>query len=249
MPSTSETGHAKNVANLEDLISFCQGYGTTYNPSKNALKLAQLQTQLASCKANIASVTSTSIAFNNAVNARLIAFDGLKKLSTRLVNALGAVGATEQIVKDAKTINTKLQGSHTKLTKGDSGKTTPTADTVSETPKTISSSQQSYSSLVEHFSKMITLLSTEPAYVPNENDLKVVTLNALLTNLKNSNTAVINSYTTVSNSRISRNQSLYNTANGLCTTAKDVKAYIKSVFGASSPQYKQVSKLEFKVVK
>ncbi len=29
MASTSETGHAKNVANLQDLISFVTGYGVT----------------------------------------------------------------------------------------------------------------------------------------------------------------------------------------------------------------------------
>ena len=28
MASKSETGHSKNVANFEDLISFCTGYGT-----------------------------------------------------------------------------------------------------------------------------------------------------------------------------------------------------------------------------
>jgi hypothetical protein len=39
MASTSETGHAKNVANFQDLIAFVKGYGTTYNPSKSALKL------------------------------------------------------------------------------------------------------------------------------------------------------------------------------------------------------------------
>ena len=55
MASTSETGHAKNVANFETLISFCAGYGATYNPSKANLKVPALQTQLASCKANIAS--------------------------------------------------------------------------------------------------------------------------------------------------------------------------------------------------
>lgn len=37
-----ETGHAKNVANFQDLISFCEGYGATYNPSKEALKIPQL---------------------------------------------------------------------------------------------------------------------------------------------------------------------------------------------------------------
>ncbi|MDX2172203.1 MAG: hypothetical protein SFY56_03740 [Bacteroidota bacterium] len=50
MASTSETGHDKNVANFENLISFCVGYGATYNPSKTSLKVPQLQTQLASCK-------------------------------------------------------------------------------------------------------------------------------------------------------------------------------------------------------
>lgn len=250
MASTSETGHAKNVANFENLISFCTGYGATYNPSKANLKTAQLQTQLASCKVNITSVISTSVAFNNAVNARMIAFTGLKKLSTRLVNALDATGATPQTVKDAKTVNAKLQGA--KLTKMEVAKVTTPIDPnapVVETDKTISSSQQSYTSLVEHFSKMITLLSTEPAYLPNETELKIATLNTQLTTLKNTNTAVINAYTTVSNSRIARNQSLYNITNGLSITAKEVKMYVKSLYGATSPQYKQISALEFKTVK
>jgi hypothetical protein len=250
MASTSETGHAKNVANFENLISFCSGYGATYNPSKANLKVAQLQTQLTSCKTNVASVVSTGVAFNNAVNARMIAFAGLKKLSTRLVNALDATGATPQTVKDAKSINTKLQGS--KLSKTETAQQPTPVDPnapIVETDKTISTSQQSYTNLVEHFSKMITLLSTEPAYIPNETELKVATLNTLLTTLKNTNTAVINAYTTVSNSRIARNQSLYNDTNGLCITAKEVKMYIKSLYGATSPQYKQVSALEFKTIK
>lgn len=247
MASTSETGNAKNVANFEIVISFCIGYGATYNPSKANLKVPALQTQLASCKANIASVTSTSVAFNNATNARMIAFEGLKKLSTRLVNALDATAATAQVVKDIKTVNAKVQGS--KLTKADSGKTAKPIDPntpVVETDKTISVSQQSYSSLVEHFATMITILSAEPTYLPNENDLKIATLNTLLTTLKNTNTGVINTYTTVSNSRVARDQSLYNNTNGLCVTAKEIKMYVKSVYGASSPQYKQISGIEFK---
>jgi hypothetical protein len=250
MSSTSETGHAKNVANFENLVSFTIGYGLTYNPSKAALKVPQLQTQLTSNKTNIASVTSASVAFNNAVNARMIAFEGLKKLSTRLVNALDATAASPQVVKDLKTLNAKVQGS--KLTKADSGKISQQIDPnapVTDTLKTISSSQQSYSSLTEHLATIIAILSTEPTYLPNETDLKVVTLNAQLTGLKNASTSVINAYTTVSNSRIARDLSLYNPTNGLCQTAKDVKMYIKSLFGASSLQYKQVESIEFKTRK
>ena len=247
MASTYETGCIQNVANFENLVSFVVGYGATYNPSKVTLKVPALQTQLASCKANIASVTTTSVAFNNAVNARMMTFDGLKKLSTRLLNALDATNASTQLVKDFKTVNAKVQGS--KLTKADSGKTPNPIDPnapIVDTPKTISSSQQSYSSLIEHIATIITIVSTEPTYLPNETDLKVVTLNTLLTNLKNTNTAVINAYTTVSNTRVARDLSLYNKTNGLCETAKEVKMYVKSVYGATSLQYKQISGIEFK---
>ncbi|MBK5214200.1 MAG: hypothetical protein JJE55_11135 [Flavobacteriaceae bacterium] len=39
MSSTSETGHAKNVANFYSQISFITGYGAPYNPTKAALWL------------------------------------------------------------------------------------------------------------------------------------------------------------------------------------------------------------------
>lgn len=145
-----------------------------------------------------------------------------------------------------------MQGARGKLTKADAGKNAKAIDPnapVVETPKTISTSQRSYDSIIEHFSKMIALLSTEPSYVPNENDLKVATLNTQLTNLKNLNTAIANAYTTVSNYRISRNASLYNPTVGICAVAKEVKGYVKSVFGATSPQFKQISGLEFKTLK
>lgn len=44
MKSTSETGHAKNVANFQQLIEFVTAYGSTYNPSKKSLQLPQLIT-------------------------------------------------------------------------------------------------------------------------------------------------------------------------------------------------------------
>lgn len=41
---------------------------------------------------------------------------------------------------------------------------------------------------------------------------------------------------------------LYNPTTGLVQIAKEVKAYVKSAFGASSPQFKQVNKTRFKEV-
>ena len=103
--------------------------------------------------------------------------------------------------------------------------------------------------MVEYFGKMIDLCTSIPAYNPNEADLKLVALNAVLASMKSSNTTVITAHTNLSNSRILRNIVLYKLVTGLIDVAAESKSYVKSVFGASSQQYKQVSKIQFRKIK
>ncbi|MCK9205027.1 MAG: hypothetical protein M0P58_11425 [Bacteroidales bacterium] len=187
MTSTSETGHAKNVANFEDLISFCTGYGTAYNPTKNSIKTVAMNTLFTTARNSLQTVKTTKTAYDNATNAREIAFANLKKFSTRIVNALEATDATKQTVDDAKTINRKIQGKRADNKKTNTPETTqgepvPGAEIlIEQEQKNISVSQQSYDSLIDNFSKLIISVSAEPLYIPNETDLKVTALNTLLT--------------------------------------------------------------------
>ena len=238
MASTSEVGHAKNVANFQDLIEFVTGYGATYNPSKNSLKLPQLVAIKATAETKLTDVISKNTAYNNKVNERMVAFSNLKSLSTRLVNALQTTDATTQTINDAKTFNRKMQG------KKASASQTPT-DPNAPAPKTISTSQQSYDQLIQHLAGLKSVLEEESSYTPNETDLQVATIDAKIADLTAKNTAVSTAYTNISNSRISRNETLYTSDNGIFETASEVKKYIKSVFGASSPQYNQVSGIKF----
>lgn len=114
MPAIIETGHAKNVANFEDFISFITAYGATYNPTKVPIKLASLNALFTTAKTDLLNVTTKTVVFNNATNARAILFDPLRTLSTRLVNAFIATDATTEMLKDAKSINRKLQGKRAK---------------------------------------------------------------------------------------------------------------------------------------
>ena len=239
MPSTSETGHAKNVANFQDLIEFVTGYGTTYNPSKNNLKLPQLIALKASAESSLADVITKNTNYNNKVNERITAFSGLKAYSTRLVNALQTTNATPETVGNAKTFNRKLQGKKASATQ------TPT-DSNTPAPKTISTSQQSYDQLIQHLAGLNSVLNAETSYSPNETDLQVATIQTKIADLTAKNTAVATAYTNISNSRITRNETLYSANTGLVETANEVKKYIKSVFGASSPQFAQVKGIEFK---
>ncbi len=238
MASTSETGHAKNVGNFQDLIEFVTGYGVTYNPSKNSLKLPQLISLKASAENNLADVITKNTNYNNKVNERITAFSGLKSFSTRLVNALQTTDATPETIGNAKTFNRKMQGKKASSTQ------TPT-DPNTPAPNTISTSQQSYDQLIQHLAGLTSVLEAEPSYTPNETDLQVASIQTKIADLSTKNTAVATAYTIISNSRIARNETLYTSAISLVETALEVKKYVKSVFGATSPQYAQIKSIEF----
>ena len=242
MASNSEIGHPKNIANFQDLIEFVTAYGATYNPSKNSLKLPQLIALKASADATLADVITKNTNYNNKVNERITAFSGLKSLSTRLVNALQTTDATTETIGNAKTFNRKMQG------KKASSSQTPT-DPNTPAPNTISTSQQSYDQLIQHLAGLTSILEAETSYTPNETDLQVATLQTKIADLTAKNTAVATAYASISNSRIARNETLYSSSTGLVETANEVKKYIKSVFGASSPQFAQVKGIQFKIIK
>ena len=248
MATIYETGHAKNVANLESLISFCTAYGTGYNPTKANIQLAALNTLLTDSRTALTTVIEKVTEFNNAVNKRSNTFKDLKKLSTKLVNAISVTDASDKTIEDAKGINRKIQGTRASKKTETTATATDTANTSTPDAKTISSAQMSYDQTIEHLAKFISLLKSEPSYNPNENELKISELATLLDKMKSANTDVINAYTAISNARIQRNETFYNSDSGIYESATETKKYIKSVFGSRSPQYNQIRGLLFKKV-
>lgn len=238
--SSSETGHAKNIANLQDLISFCKGYGDRYNPVKEELKISGLETLYQNALQKLTETQTKKTFFNNATNQRADAFRDLNPLSTKIVNALAVSETNPSMLSNAKSYNKKLQGRTKAKTE------TPASEQDSEiVARTISTSQQSYDSKINNFSNLIQVLEQSTAYNPNEEDLKVASLHNKLTDMKGKNTVLIHAYTDYSNAMLSRNQTLYDPLTGLCQIAKEVKQYVKSVFGATSPQFKQISGIQF----
>ncbi len=243
MASTSEQGHNRNSVNFDKLIINCTSYGVIYNPSKASLKIAAMQAQSTAAKTSLTTVSALTPAYKNAVTARVTAFKTFDKLITRTNNALKASDVTKEVADSAQTIVRKLQGRRATAKKTEEEKKLA-ADAGKEIVE-ISTSQMSYDSRLDNLDKFIKLLSSVTAYAPNEADLKLTALNALYADLKAKNLAVINAETPLSNARIARNDTMYKNNVGLVDIATDVKTYIKSVYGATSPQYKQVSSLKF----
>jgi hypothetical protein len=242
MVKNTETGHAKIVANFEDLISFCKAYGEKYKPSNPALELSALGQQVAALAQPVQAVKVAKAAYDNATNAREIAFKPLRPRATQSINALAATQAARQTVDDARTIVNKIQGRRAKAVN------VPDAAAIAAgaTPvKTASVAQTGFDNMIDHFARLITLLTAEPKYLPNEEALQLPSLNALLADLKAKNASVIEVTPALSNARIARDKLLYAENTGVVDTALSVKLYVKSLFGASSPEYKQISGLKF----
>jgi hypothetical protein len=242
MPNTNESGHAINVANFETLIGFCTSFGTAYNPANASLKLVALTAQHAAAKAAIGNLEQAKTNHDNATNSREIVFYKIKPLSTRMLNALSASGAASQTVDDARSVNRKIQGR--RATPGK--KADPEAREGEPAPKKVSASQQGFNNLIGHFSQFIKILEAEPLYKPNEEDLKVVSLKALLNELSTRNSDVMQALAALKRTRINRDEILYRKDTGICDVAQSAKSYMKSLFSSVTPQFKQFGALRFK---
>jgi hypothetical protein len=242
MASTSETGHNKNVTNLETLIIRCQGLGGAYNPSNSQITIPSLTAFYQESKQLVKEVKTTEAPFNEVEGRRKLVFKPLKPTGTKFLNALKGANAPSSVVADAETINRKLQGKR--------ADNSPTETPIGEIPKDkVSVSQQSYEMQVDHFEKLIEVGTIEPSYNPNEVPLKIATLNAYKDELFAINTEVKTKYVPYSNALKNRNAKLYNPETGIVSVTQQVKNYVKSAFGATSPEYKSISKLVFKEIK
>ena len=243
MATNSDINHAKNVTNFETLISVVVSLGATYNPSKDSLKLPALQTLHSAATDSMTALKNAESATATAVDTRELAFKSIGSLFTRINNALKASNSTVQADDTAKSIFRKLHGKRAsaKLTEEQKAILLAEGKEVNQN----SNSQMGYDDRVENFESLISFLQTVPEYNPNEEELKITTLQALLSDLKDKNISVMQNRIAEDTVRGVR-KSVQNTPlTGLVDIANDVKSYIKSVFGVNSTQYKLVSKLRF----
>ena len=157
MASTSETGHAKNVANLQKLTEQVIVY-SIYNPPVDNLKVVNLQTLYTTASAKLSEVEDKRHANKNAITVRQSAFENLKSTTTKIINHLEILGLPQGTIDQAKSLNRTIQGNHKK--------TEAPIEEDKEAPKTVSTSRQSYTQQAENFGILLQLISTIPTYAP-----------------------------------------------------------------------------------
>lgn len=89
------------------------------------------------------------------------------------------------------------------------------------------------------------MLSTIPAYNPNEDSIKLQNLSTYHELLKAATFTVDQTESELNTKLIERNKILYAEATGVYAISLKIKKYIKSLYGATSPEYDTVSAIEF----
>jgi hypothetical protein len=227
------------VENFEKLIVFCNTQSAVYKPSKASIQLAALTTLLTHAQQSLKAADVASIQYENAINTLQPLLAALNKLTSRVVDALRASGASAEVLRDALAIKNRFNGSTRRLLPV-ATETVPAAGPFYGYGR----SYLDFASKIENFEGLINRVSAEPLYTPSEEELKPATLLDFAQQLRTANRNVMNANVALKNANRLVNEALFNSS-GVSENAQLVKAYLRSVFGKGSQQHRDVSQLEF----
>ena len=252
--STSETGHAKITANLGRLNVIANRNNSIYKATNPLIKISAISAAVADGDKCIAAVSPVEKSYNLSVNKRRDIFITLSPTVTASFNFLGSLsGVDKSLNKSANTLMKKIKGTNRKADKADTSTaqtstslTSPTTTTPAPTRKKHSVSQQSHDMKIKNFREYIDVLKLIPQYDPEETEIKIATLIALVDNLKTTNEKVDADYSPYATALNQRDTILYAPETGLVAIAKMMKNYLKSLTKISATDKQEAISLEFK---
>lgn len=244
MANNKDAGMDAMGESFKNLIDYLKGYGPDYEPTSDLLFIPALEAQYLVVINALNAVRKANSEHDHATNLREIAFEPIKKLSTRITNSYLATQAPIQSKKDVKSINYKIQG---KRASDDNSVDPENEEENEQMPQSNgrSISEQGFDKLLKNMKRMESVLTVSPLYNPNEEDLKISSISALVVELTARMDTVSAWDVILSNARIERNKIFNEPDRGVKDVTKAVKAYVKSKFGATSKQYRQISGLKF----
>jgi len=243
MKTTNETGNEQNVVNFELLLTMATTFGSAYNPPKPSLTIPGLSELLEKGKLEINAVNNAEVTWKNAIAARGGVLDDFDNLVTRSINGLRIAGVSAQTLTQAEAIVRDLRGK--RASKILSDEELAAAKEKGAEVKQVVVHNSTIDSKIENLTKFVLFLEAISDYHPNEPDITVSSLRAKLEDIKTKDAGLSTAEALLGAARLSRDTVLYTDNTGLVDVGMEVKLYTKSVFGADSPQYKQISKIKF----
>ena len=233
MASTSEKTFGSRLTNAQKLATHLATF-TDYVPAIPECALDAYNTLITDITATNTTLATALANFATSAEARQQLFSKspdsmIKRLSPIASYVKALYGKTSKEAELVVALVNKLRGEKTDKYKKD------------ETGEWVSQSQRSYGSMTQNFSALIdTLTSFGATYAPSTDNIKIVKLKALLTQLTTSNEAVTQTYGILKTQQDNRAEQ-YDT---LTTRSSRIKETVKSIYGTSSTEYKLIKGLK-----
>jgi len=236
--SSSEKGHAKNIANFKLLINNVVNLGTSYNPTNPLITVAELQAIYDKAFADQKQVNILEPIYRNAVANREDFFNPLSKFITKLRKAYKATqGVKKNDLDNFMTIARKIKGDRKSEKK-------QIQEAENEEGKH-STAQLSFDQRTNNFSALIALLEANGAYNPNEDNYKIAALKDMHQKMLELTDQVSLTFNPFNTARSKRNKTVYFNQNNLVDTAYNVKDYLGSILKTNSSEYKAMARIKF----
>lgn len=243
MKKQNDSGYPVNVRNFKRLIDAIISFKAAYKPVKFSIQLENLQALFNKILLALKVVDQTAREMSTAQKMRQQVFYDLEAFVTCIVGAVGSCDIMPGKVEKFESLVKKFRG--TRATPAPSAQESPDAP---EKPaaRTNSTTQNSFTRKQDNFAELVTFLEGEPNYQTNELNLKLESLQAMVSELEARNDAVSMAEATYSSAIIDRDKLFFEMPDGLVPRTKVVKSYVQSAFKASSRQYKKVAGIPFK---
>lgn len=241
--STKQTSIGSNVVNLGELTERVSTFGVKYNPVRSDFTISNLTALKTSAETLAELVKTAENVDNNSIAARTLSFKNNDGLVTRAINSYKISGASEQSILQAE--------SKVRIYRNIRVSEKPTAEEIAAAKvegkelRINVHHNSTFDKKIENFADFIDFLDNSSKYRPNETDIAVEGLTAKLTELKIQNSTCSKTSAELDAARMARDTMMFTNGTGMVDIAKGVKQYIKSVFGATSLQYKSISDLKF----
>jgi aspartokinase len=236
-----ESGHNKNVANLETVIIILTSLGAEYAPTQALITLVALQGLLAQAQTVLADVDEAQANLTVKVDAAQAEFKDLAKYVRNIKNNAVVVLNDPAFTKDLQTIVNKFSppGRKTGLTDDPN-----TPEDESRTSQ--SQSQQSRDNQIAYLADISALLKLREDYVTPETAYTTEAIDNKIASLTAVNNAAKAAIAALGNKLDARNALLYDKTTGIKARVNLIKPYIALKFGKDSAVYQQINALEFK---
>jgi hypothetical protein len=238
----NETGHARNVASFDEMITVIKSIDKAYKPIMPAHQLSNLEFVKTQLQQNLQNVNTKQANYKDKIYARQNAYEKMSAFGTRVVAMMTAIGVEAKILTQAKAILGKIRG-------GGSKKKTDASETTDVAVKKNSVSQMSFDQRKHNFSILLSLASSQSAYQPTEEEIKVITLQNYLNSLQILNEEANKAEQELVMARQQRDEVLYKENTGAIALALQIKAYVKAAMGVKSNEYERIKGVKFNTIK